>query len=93
MGLTFVLRYQQEVVRHDIPALPKKEKGHIQHAISEKLTTHPEVFGKPLRRSLKGYRRLRVGDYRVVFRIEENYVKIFAIGHRSVVYENFESRL
>lgn len=91
--MTFSLRYHQEVVRHDIPALVKKEKGRIQKAIAEKLTTHPEVFGKPLRRSLKGYRRLRIGHYRVVFRIEEDTVKIFAIGHRSVVYEDFESRL
>ena len=91
--MTFALLYQHEVVRHDIPALPKKEKRHIQRAISQKLTTHPEVFGKPLRRSLKGYRRLRIGDYRVVFRIEESVVKIFAIGHRSLVYENFEGRL
>lgn len=91
--MSFLLRYHQQVVQGDIPALPKKEKGRIQKAIKEKLTTHPEIFGKSLRRSLKGYRRLRVGDYRVVFRLEENAVKIFAIGHRSVVYEHFERRL
>ena len=90
--MSFVLRYHQQVVRSDIPSLPKKERGRIQKAIKEKLTTHPEVFGKPLRRSLKGYRRMRVGDYRVVFRLEEDAVKIFAIGHRSIVYEDFESR-
>jgi len=91
--MSFVLRYHQQVVSEDIPALPKKERTRIQKAITEKLTTHPEVFGKPLRRSLKGYRRLRVGEYRVVFRIEQETVKIFTIGHRSVVYEDYESRL
>ncbi|MEK7562912.1 MAG: type II toxin-antitoxin system RelE/ParE family toxin [Patescibacteria group bacterium] len=86
MGMSFVLRYHQQVVSEDIPALPKKERTRIQKALSEKMTTHPEIFGKPLRRSLKGYRRLRVGEYRVVFRIEQETIKILAIGHRSTVY-------
>lgn len=65
------------------------EKQIAQKAILEKRTTRPETFGKPLQRSLKGYRRLRVGEYRAIFRIEKNSVKIFAIGHRSTVYEDF----
>jgi mRNA interferase RelE/StbE len=91
--MSFVLQYHEEVVTSDIPALPKKERERIQKAIQEKLTTRPEMFGKPLRRSLKGYRRLRVGDYRVVFRIEKAAVKIFVIGHRSTVYEEYMDRL
>ena len=91
--MSFTLRYHQEVVHEDIPTLPKKERKRIQKAIGEKLATHPEIFGKPLRRSLKGYRRLRVGDYRIVFRIEGQTVKIFRIGHRSLVYEDYQSRL
>lgn len=90
--MSFLLRYHQHVVSDDIPALPKKERVRIRKAMEEKLTTHPEIFGKPLRRSLKGYRRLRVGDFRVIFRIEREAVKIFAIGHRSVVYEEYERR-
>lgn len=89
--MRFTLRYQDRVVRKDIPVLPKRERGRIQKAIERKLTTHPEVFGKPLRRSLKGYRRLRIGEYRVVFRIEKTTVKIFAIGHRSVIYDDYEN--
>jgi mRNA interferase RelE/StbE len=92
MGISFQLRYHEQVVAEDIPALPKKERVRIQKAIQEKLTTHPEVFGKPLRRSLRGYRRLRVGDYRVVYRIEKAMVKIFVIGHRLIVYEDYERR-
>ncbi len=92
MGMSFTLRYHQQVVRDDIPSLPKKERARIRKAIEEKLTTQPEVFGKPLRRSLRGYRRLRVGDYRVVFRIEGTSVKIFVIRHRSTVYQEYEDR-
>ncbi|MES2504791.1 MAG: type II toxin-antitoxin system RelE/ParE family toxin [Myxococcota bacterium] len=46
-------------------------------------------LGKPLRYSLKGHRRLRVGDYRVVYRIEpqNQTVVIIAIKHRKDIYE------
>lgn len=77
----------------DIPDLPKKERQRIRSAIEEKLTTRPEHFGKPLRRSLNGYRSLRIGDYRVLFRIEGLEVKIFAIGHRSLIYSDYNKRL
>lgn len=85
--MLFEISYHPDVVKEDIPALPKKERNQIKRAIEEKLTTHPETFGKPLRRSLRGYRKLRVGEYRVIFRIEGQLVKIFAIANRSVVYK------
>jgi len=91
--MSFTLRYHQQVVRKDIPALPKKEREHIQNAIQEKLTTQPEIFGKPLQHTLRGYRRLRVGDYRIIFRIEGKEVNIFSINHRSGVYKDFKGRL
>lgn len=51
----------------------------------------PIGFGKPLRYSLKGHRRLRVSDYRIVYRIEAetNTVVIIAIKHRKEVYDDF----
>jgi mRNA interferase RelE/StbE len=86
MGLTFTIAYHELVVKEDIPRLSTANKKRIKKAIEEKLTREPEAFGKPLRRSLKGYRKLRVGDYRIIFRIEKQTVKVFCIGHRSMVY-------
>lgn len=88
----FVLQYADDVVRIDIPKLSPEVKRRIRMTIEKKLTVEPEKFGKPLRRSLKGYRKLRVGDYRVIFRIEESFVKIFAIGHRSEIYKETTKR-
>lgn len=50
----------------------------------------PIGFGKPLRYSLKGHRRLRVSDYRIVYRIEPEIktVIIVAIKHRKDIYED-----
>ena len=67
--MTFSLSYHPDVVSEDIPGLPAKERERIRAAIGGKLTSAPEFFGKPLRKSLRGYRRLRVGDYRVIFRL------------------------
>lgn len=91
MEITYKIDYLEKVVEEDIPALPKSTKVLIKKAIEERLMIDPVGFGKPLRYSLKGHRRLRVGDYRVVYRIEPatNTVIIVAIKHRSEVYEDF----
>lgn len=91
--MKFEIIYHQEVVKDDIPKLDKTVKKKIRKAIEEKLFEHPDIFGKPLRRSIKGYRKLRVGDYRIIFRIEKRQVKIFIIQHRSVVYKDADKRI
>lgn len=88
----FTVLYHELVVRDDIPQLPPEWKRKIQRTIEERLTTQPDFYGKPLRRSLKGYRKLRVGDWRVIFHIEVKTVKVIIIQHRSVVYEQVDKR-
>ncbi len=83
------IEYLDSVVAEDIPNLPKTLRGLIKKAIEERLTIDPVGFGKPLRYSLNGHRRLRVGDYRIVFRIDvkKRIVMIVIIKHRKDVYE------
>ena len=88
----FEIKYHYLVVREDIPKLSKTWKNKICVAIENRLTTNPDLYGKPLRRSLKGFYKLRVGDYRVIFRIEKSKVKIIAIKHRSTVYDEVKQR-
>ncbi len=86
----FKIVYIDCVVKKDIPKLGSREKTTIRKAIETLLTQDPVGFGKPLRYSLAGHRRLRVGSYRVVYRIdrEKNQVVISAIKHRKDVYED-----
>ena len=91
--MNFSIEYHEEVIADDIPKLPKKVKSQIKKAIEDKLMTRPELFGKPLRKSLKNYRTLRVGDYRVIFRIEKRVAKIFILQHRSSVYDKAVARV
>jgi len=57
------------------------------------LQTAPHDYGKPLRKSLKGYWKLRVGDYRVVFKVIESEVWILGIRHRKSVYMDIGARM
>ncbi len=91
--MSYEILYADKVVKNDIPKISGIYKVRIQEAIETKLETSPDFFGKPLRRSLKGYLKLRVGDYRIVFRIENQKVKIFVIAHRKVVYELMYGRI
>lgn len=91
--MNFEIIYHPLVVCDDIPRLSAEWKTKIQKAIEERLTAHPETYGKPLRRSLKGYRKLRVGDYRIIFLLKKSTVKIIIIQHRSVVYNRINKRI
>ena len=89
MEIKYKIRYQEEVIRKHIPALSPSSKTLIKRAIEERLMVDPVGLGKPLRYSLKGHRRLRVSNYRIIYRIEPeiNSVIVIAILHRKDVYE------
>lgn len=86
MEINYQIIYQDQVINRHIPALSTTTKSLIKKAIEERLMVDPVSFGKPLRYSLKGHRRLRVGNYRVVYRIENNTVIVIAIKHRKDIY-------
>ena len=91
--MPFELRYHPDVRSVDISLLDAKLKRRIQNAIETRLTTEPYQYGVPLRKNLHGYWKLRVGDYRVVFKIVGNEVWILGIIHRKKVYDAIEKRL
>ena len=85
MGISYSAKYHP-AVKDDLSKIDKKTKNRIKKAIDDKLLTHPELFGIPLRQSLKGHRKLRVGIYRIVFSIQGRTVYITAILPRDSVY-------
>lgn len=84
----YKVEYDQSV-KDDLKSISKPDREKIRKAIEKKLAVNPIEFGKPLQYSLKGLRRLRVGDYRVVFSLEESKKIVFVvkIGHRKDIYE------
>ena len=91
--MTFELRYHPDVRDVDIPKLNEALKKRIKKAIEERLSISPHQYGEPLRKTLKGYWKLRVGDYRVVYKVERSEVWILAIINRKDIYTKVIKRI
>ena len=91
--MSYTLRYHPRVADQDLKTIPAEARRRIARAIDARLTTAPERFGVPLAGPLRGYWKLRVGDYRVVFKITGTAdVLILTILHRKHVYERASRR-
>ena len=90
--MIFKAIYHQDIKACDLPKIPQNIKNRIKSAIENRLLSSPDLYGEPLRRGLRGYRKLRVGDYRIIYRVEGSYVIILKIGHRKDVYHGAAKR-
>ena len=91
--MTYRILYHPRVLSDDLPLLNRDLRDRIARAIEQRLRTAPTFYGEPLRHRLKGYWKLRVGDYRVVYTLIEQTVLITAVRHRKVVYALAPQRL
>ncbi len=91
--MSFIIIYHPDVKTVDLLAINAKIKRRIKTAIETRLFTAPHQYGEPLRKTLKGYWKLRVGDYRVVFKITGYNIYILGIIHRKMVYKKIGIRL
>lgn len=73
--------------QQDFAELPKVVRARL-HALFARLARWPDVSGaKPMRGKLAGRFRLRTGDYRLLFRVDDDRVVVERIGHRDRFYE------
>ena len=92
--MRFKVVYHPDVIRIDLPKINRNIQKRIKKAIQERLGVDPVSYSDPLRQTLHGYMRMRVGDYRVVFRAREpNIIAIIVISHRKEVYQMAAKRL
>ena len=91
--MPYRLRYHPDVKEKDLPKLNRTIQKRIKTAVEQRLLTAPEKYSEPLRRSLKGYRKLRVGDYGIILKLESEDILILGICHRKDVYERMEWRI
>jgi mRNA interferase RelE/StbE len=90
--MPFSAIYHPEIKKRDIPKLNADIRDRIRRAIETRLLIAPHEYGEPLRKSLKGYWKLRIGDYRVVFRILGDEILILGLCHRKEIYSLMEKR-
>jgi mRNA interferase RelE/StbE len=82
----------------DLDYLGAPAATRILQVIEERIENgEPDKLGKPLRGALAGFRRIRVGDTRIVYRVDKGAVEIFiiAVGARRdrEVYDDAEKRV
>ncbi len=66
--------------------------GRVIDAVVERLGSAPDQYGQRLRQSLRGYWKMRVGDYRVVYEIVGRTVRVYGVMHRRDVYSRIAGR-
>ena len=71
-------------VEDDLISVGHGAARRIVKAIDQKLTTEPFQFGAPLSGNLGMFRKLRIGDYRIVYQVIQNEVIVYvlAVGPR-----------
>jgi mRNA interferase RelE/StbE len=83
--LAFNITYKKSVIK-DISRLDKKEARRIIDKIEKDLSDGAESY-PVLKGDFAGLRKMRVGDYRVVFTIIDNNILVLRVGHRREIYK------
>ena len=83
----YKLVYHPSVIHDDIPALNRDIRERVKRAVEARLARAPQDYGKPLRGTLHLCWSLRVGDYRVIYLIDGDFVRILQIANRRDAYE------
>ena len=85
------------VVEQDCKKMSESTRARILKALFKKLGSAPEEYGAPLRYNLKGFWKLKIGEYRAVYTIHKKEVTVLVlkIGMRrdKKVYKDMLSRI
>ncbi len=81
--MNWTIRYHQDV-EDDLESITSSAARRILRAIDTKLTKAPLQYGTPLSGNLSTFRKLRIGDYRLVYQVinAEVTVYVLAVGPR-----------
>jgi len=94
--MTWEIIYHKDV-DDDLKSVGPAAARRIILTINEKLARAPEKFGTPLSNNLKDFRKLRIGDFRVVYQVFNTKVIVFvlAVGPRrdKQIYQSASKRI
>jgi mRNA interferase RelE/StbE len=88
--LAWTIEFDQRAER-DLAKLDKSIQKRIVRYLQERIAPadDPRSFGHGLTHALSDLWRFRIGDYRILCKIEDDclIVLVVAVGHRSTIYE------
>ena len=79
-------------VEDDLRPIGRLHQKRALSAIEDRLSAHPDRYGKPLGGDLAGLRRIRVGDFRIAYQVKGPQVIVWAIMHRKDIYAELGRR-
>ncbi len=82
--MEYNIQYKKSVYR-DLKNVSKDEAKRIIEKLETSLRENP-LSNPELKGEFKGLRKLRVGDYRVIYAVQKSDVLILRIRHRKEVY-------
>jgi len=84
----FNVRYCQSFKDKYLNSLSKETKERIRNFIETRLAPFPYEAGDPLKGKWSGFRKARIGNYRIIYEIQEDVVVVLLIkiGHRKDIY-------
>lgn len=87
--MKYTVKYSTQAVK-SLEKMDKFTRKMIIEWIEKRLVgcTDPRAFGKPLVANRTGQWRYRIGDYRVITKIEDDelIILVISIGHRREIY-------
>jgi len=85
------------VLKKDFKKIDISDQRRLIRAIRKKLATKPRKYGEPLSGDFAGLWKLRVGQYRIIYKVEQDRIQVYVIivGFRrdDEVYKKLLSRL
>lgn len=83
--MTYRLTYTHRAIK-DIDALDPPSKQRIGKTLL-RYEQDPLRYAEPLKHSELGSYRFRIGNYRVIFDLEDDEIVVLRIGHRREIYK------
>jgi len=83
--LAYNIQYKKSVEK-DLARLGKAEAKQVLDKIEKELTTHPDRY-PTLKGPFAGMRKMRMGDYRIIYVVLDKDVVILRVGNRREIHK------